>query len=44
MIFTLVHDTESMQLEAVVVREKVNEKQRYAFEELLSFLEIAFKK
>lgn len=42
--FNLAPDTQSMQIEAVTMREKINEKQRYAFEELLSFIEIAFKK
>jgi len=33
-----------MKIEAVTMREKINERQRYVFEELVSFLEIAFKR
>jgi len=43
-LFTLTPDTESMKIEAVTMREKINERQRYVFEELVSFLEIAFKR
>jgi len=31
-------------VEVVVMREKVNEKQRYVLEEMVGFLEVAFRK
>ena len=36
--FIIAPDTETLTFEGVTLREKVNEKQRYIFEELVSFL------
>lgn len=37
-------DNETLSIEAVVLREKINEKQRYILEEILGFIEVAFRK
>lgn len=37
-------ENETLTVEAIVLREKINEKQKYIMEETLGFIEVAFRK
>jgi hypothetical protein len=37
-------ENETLTVEAIVLREKINEKQKHILEEILGFIEVAFRK